>query len=240
MPRKPLAALAASVSALVVAGIGLAHGGPGSVQAASATFDAATVTDLHSGTCTGADGTYTRTKATYTGTSTSSDARLNGTLTVRAKTFYNATTNLGVVQGHFRVENADGHADGKFVAVDTNGSLDGFVGGAAKHDMGKLLGGFSSTRPPASAVVSSAPAARRTARSSPPATVAETTTSRARATARSTRNTPNTASTTGTARGKGSSSCRVARGRPSGCPRSFRPSKARREDAPARAAGDRP
>jgi len=150
MPRKPLAALAASVSALALAGFALAHGGgPGSVQAASATFDAATVTDLKSGTCTGADGDYTRTKATYTGTSTSSDARLNGTLTVRAKTFYNATTNLGVVQGHFRVENADGHSDGKFVAVDTNGSLDGFLGGAAKHDLGKLLGGFSATFDPA-------------------------------------------------------------------------------------------
>src|SRR5205823_680333 len=87
------------------------------------------VTDLHSGTCTGADGTYTRTKATYTGNATSSDARLNGTLTVRAKTFYNADTNLGVVEGHFRVENADGHTNGKFVAVDTNGTLDGWLGG---------------------------------------------------------------------------------------------------------------
>jgi len=149
MPRKPLAALAASVSALVVAGFALAHGGgPGSVQAASATFDAATVTDLHSGTCTGADGTYTRTKATYTGTATSSDARLNGTLTVRAKTFYNADTNLGVVEGHFRVENADGHTNGKFVAVDTNGTLDGWLGGRAHGPHAGLLGGFSATFDP--------------------------------------------------------------------------------------------
>ena len=148
MPRKPLAALAASVSALVVAGIGLAHGGPGSVQAASATFDAATVTDLHSGTCTGADGTYTRTKATYTGNATSSDARLNGTLTVRARTFYNADTNLGVVEGQFRVENADGHTNGKFVAVDTNGTLDGWLGGRAHGPHAGLLGGFTATFDP--------------------------------------------------------------------------------------------
>ena len=148
MPRKPLAALAASVSALAVAGIGLAHGGPGSVQAASATFDAATVTDLHSGTCTGADGTYTRMKATYTGNATSSDARLNGTLTVRAKTFYNTDTNLGVVEGQFRVENADGHTNGKFVAVDTNGTLDGWLGGRAHGPHAGLVGSFSATFDP--------------------------------------------------------------------------------------------
>jgi len=149
MPRKPLAALAASVSALVVAGFALAHGGgPGSVQAASATFDAATVTDLHSGTCTGADGTYTRTKATYTGNATSTDARLNGTLTVRAKTFYNADTNLGVVEGQFRVENGDGQTNGKFVAVDTNGTLDGWLGGGAHGPHAGLVGSFSATFDP--------------------------------------------------------------------------------------------
>jgi hypothetical protein len=149
MPRKPLAVLAASVSALAVAGIGLAHGGPGSVQAASATFDAATVTDLHSRTCAGADGTYTRTKATYTGNSVSSDARLNGTLTVKARTFYNSTTGLGVVQGRFRVDNADGHTAGKFMAVDTAGSLDGFVGGWSMGAHAGLVGSLTATFDPA-------------------------------------------------------------------------------------------
>lgn len=150
MPRKPLAVLAASVSALAVAGLALAHGGgPGSVQAASATFDAATVTDLHSGTCTGADGTYTRTKATYTGNSVSSDARLNGTLTVKARTLYNSTTGLGVVQGRFRVDNADGHTAGKFMAVDTAGSLDGFVGGWSMGPHAGLVGSLTATFDPA-------------------------------------------------------------------------------------------
>ncbi|HEY6835801.1 MAG TPA: hypothetical protein VI142_04945 [Gaiellaceae bacterium] len=150
MPRKPLAVLAASVSALAVAGLALAHGGgPGSVQAASATFDAATVTDLHSGTCTGADGTYTRTRATYTGNSTSSDARLNGTLTVKARTLYNSTTGLGVVQGRFRVDNADGHTAGKFMAVDTSGSLDGFVGGWSMGSHAGLVGSLTATFDPA-------------------------------------------------------------------------------------------
>jgi hypothetical protein len=150
MPRTPLAVLAASVSALAVAGFALAHGGgPGSVQAASATFDAATVTNLHSGTCTGADGTYTRTKATYTGTSLSTDARLDGTLTVKALTLYNSTTGLGVVQGRFRVDNADGHTAGKFMAVDTSGSLDGFVGGWSMGPHAGLVGSLTATFDPA-------------------------------------------------------------------------------------------
>ena len=150
MPRKPLAVLAASVSALAVAGLALAHGGgPSSVQAASATFDAATVTDLHSGTCTGADGTYTRTKATYTGNSVSSDARLNGTLTVKARTLYNSTTGLGVVQGRFRVDNADGHTAGKLMAVDSAGSLDGFVGGWSMGPHAGLVGSLTATFDPA-------------------------------------------------------------------------------------------
>jgi hypothetical protein len=149
MPRTPLAVLAASVSALAVAGFALAHGGgPGSVQAASATFDAATVTDLHSGTCTGADGTYTRTKATYTGTSLSTDARLDGTLTVKVLTLYNSTTGLGVVQGRFRVDNADGHTAGKFTAVDTSGSLDGFVGGWSMGPHAGLVGSLTATFDP--------------------------------------------------------------------------------------------
>ena len=150
MPRTPLAVLAASVSALAVAGFALAHGGgPASVQAASATFDAATVTNLHSGTCTGADGAYTRTRATYTGNSVSSDARLNGTLTVKAVTVYNSTTELGVVQGRFRVDNADGHAAGKFTAVDTAGSLDGFLGGWSMGPHAGLVGSFTATFDPA-------------------------------------------------------------------------------------------
>jgi hypothetical protein len=150
MHRTPLAVLAASVSALAVAGFALAHGGgPGSVQAASATFDAATVTNLHSGTCTGSDGTYTRTNATYTGNSVSSDARLNGTLTVKARTFYNSTTGLGVVQGKFRVDNADGHTAGKFMAVDTGGSLDGFVGGWSMGSHAGLVGSLTATFDPA-------------------------------------------------------------------------------------------
>ena len=105
MSRKPLAALAASVTVLVAAGVALAHGGgPATTQSVSAAFDATTVSKLTSRTCTGGDGSYTMTKATYTGTATSTDARFAGTVTVKAHTLYNTDTNLGTVDGRFRIE----------------------------------------------------------------------------------------------------------------------------------------
>src|SRR4051794_41891260 len=79
MHRKPLAAIAAALSVLVLAGMAFAHGGgPSSVQATSATFVAPTGADSKSDTCTGADGTDTPTRARDTGMATSTDARPAG------------------------------------------------------------------------------------------------------------------------------------------------------------------
>jgi hypothetical protein len=150
MHRKPLAALAASLAVLAVAGIAFAHGGgPGSIQATSATFDAGTVSGLKSTSCTGADGTYVRTRAWYSGTATSSDARLNGKLRMQANTVYNTSTKLGVVTGSFRVKTATGHTGGFFQAVDNDGSLAGFADGSARHGRARLLANLSATFAPA-------------------------------------------------------------------------------------------
>jgi hypothetical protein len=143
MSRKPLAALAASVTILVAAGVALAHGSPGTMQSVSASFDATTVSNLVSRTCTGGDGTYTMTKATYTGAAASDDTRLNGTLTVKARTVYNATTNLGVVDGKFRVEGTNGRSEGHFRAVDNNGTLTGWTDGHVGGPHAKLLGSLA-------------------------------------------------------------------------------------------------
>lgn len=146
MLRKPLAALAASLTVLALAGIALAHDeGSSTIQPVLATFSATTVSDLESSTCTGADGTYTQTKATYSGDSTSADLRLAGTLEIRAKSVYNTTTNLGYVEGKFRVENASGHTDGKLAAVDTTGALAGFMNGKMKEPKAKLFANFSAS-----------------------------------------------------------------------------------------------
>jgi len=150
MSRKPLAVLAASVTILVAAGVALAHdGGPGTMQSVSAGFDATTVSNLESRTCTGGDGSYTMTKATYTGAATSDDARLNGTVTVKAHTLYNTTTNLGVVDGKFRVEGTSGRSEGHFRAVDNNGTLTGWTDGHVGDPHAKLLGTLAATFDPA-------------------------------------------------------------------------------------------
>ena len=150
MPRKPLAALAASIAALALAGFAVAHDeSPATTQPVMATFDAATVSDLETSTCTGADGSYTQTKATYSGASTSADPRLSGAMTIRAKTVYNTTTNLGYVGGTFSVESASGKTRGELVAVDTAGALAGFAEGKAKDPRAMLFANFSATFDPA-------------------------------------------------------------------------------------------
>jgi hypothetical protein len=150
MPRKPLAALAASFAVLALTGIALAHGkGPSSTQAVTATFSTDAVSNLKTNTCTGADGTYTQTRATYSGTATSDDPRLNGTLTIRARSVYNTATNLGHVEGAFRVKGTDGHARGVFSAVSTGGTLAGFAGGSVAAPRGTLLANLSATFDPA-------------------------------------------------------------------------------------------
>jgi hypothetical protein len=152
MHRKSLAACAAALSVLALAGIAFAHGGSASsIQATSATFMATTVADTKSDSCTGTDGTYTRTRAKYTGTATSTDARLSGAMELRATTVYNATTMLGVVDGKYRIKTTSGHTDGRFRAVDTDGSLAGFADGnvAKAEPHAKLLANLSATFDPA-------------------------------------------------------------------------------------------
>ena len=133
MLRKPLAVLAATAFLLGAAGLALARGGaPNSLAPVSATFDAATVSHLRSSSCTGEDGTYTRTRATYTGTATGDDARWDGALTVRALSVYNTDTNLGYVVGRYRVATESAPTVGWFQAVNTNGTLTGFTDAFAR------------------------------------------------------------------------------------------------------------
>ena len=66
------------MATLAGAGMAAASYKSQTTQQASATFAAAAVTQSRLSTCTSTDGVYQDTTATYTGTSTSSDARLNG------------------------------------------------------------------------------------------------------------------------------------------------------------------
>ncbi len=113
-------------------------------QQASATFAAGTVADSHTSSCTSTDGTYADTTATYTGTSTSSDARLNGPLKIRAHSVVNTTTGLGWLTGTFRIDGSSGGAHGDVHAVVSGGNVSGAVVGETGGPEGKLLATLTS------------------------------------------------------------------------------------------------
>src|SRR5581483_5458793 len=94
-----------AVAALAGSGLAIAHGlDTKSVKAVSATFAATPTGSVRTSTCTGADGTYTRSNGTYAGTvsNATGDANLNGPITIDAKSLINTSTNVGVVTAHIR------------------------------------------------------------------------------------------------------------------------------------------
>jgi len=139
------------LAALAVAGVALAGQGNTSAQAASATFAATTVKQARLTTCTinGSD-TFASTLATYTGTATSSDARLNGTLRIRAASLVDTNTGIGRVVGVFRIRNATGvGAHGSINAVVGNGTATGAAIGRVNGPGGQLAATISSPFDPA-------------------------------------------------------------------------------------------
>jgi len=146
MSRKHLLLLAPlAIAALAATGVALAGGGPGA-QSAYATFKATTVTQAKLTTCTINDSdSFASTLATYTGTATSSDARLNGTLTIRAASLVDTNTGVGRVVGVFRIENTNGvGAHGSINAVVSNGDATGAAIGRVVGPGGQLAATLSS------------------------------------------------------------------------------------------------
>jgi hypothetical protein len=152
MSRKRLLLLAPlGLASLAVAGVALAGQGNTSAQAASATFAATTVNQARLTTCTinGSD-TFASTLATYTGTATSSDARLNGTLRIRAASLVDTNTGIGRVVGVFRIRNENGvGAHGSINAVVANGLASGTAIGRVNGPGGQLAATVSSPFNPA-------------------------------------------------------------------------------------------
>ncbi|MBV8256895.1 MAG: hypothetical protein JO073_03665 [Actinobacteria bacterium] len=140
MSRKRwIMAAALVVAAVAAAGAGAAAHRAQSSQKAAATFSAGSPTDSRTATCTASDGTYSETVATYTGTSTSTDARLNGALRIRAHSVVDTTTGLGWVTGDFRVDGSSGGVHGQLAGVISGGNVSGTVAGDANGPDGKLL-----------------------------------------------------------------------------------------------------
>ena len=150
MSRKRLALMLLVVAAaLSAAGVAAARGRGTSVQAVSATFAAPTVSNLNQVTCsvTGGD-TFQATKATYTGSSSSSDPRLDGALTIRAWSLVDTTNGVGHVFGVFRIKGPDTRAHGTLNAALANGEASGIARGFVRHQWGRIVASLGSTFDP--------------------------------------------------------------------------------------------
>jgi hypothetical protein len=151
MSRKRIALLALfAAAALAAAGIATAGRSRGpSVQAAAATFSA-TVARSHEATCSiDAGDTYKVTVATYTGTASSSDPRLDGALTIRARSLVDTTTGLGHVYGVFRIRATGGRSHGVINAALSNGNAVGLARGVVRHPSGRLVASLGASFDPA-------------------------------------------------------------------------------------------
>jgi hypothetical protein len=150
MSRKRLALVVlVVVAALAAAGVAAARGKTTSVQAASATFAATTVSNMSQVTCsvTGGD-TFQATKATYSGTSLSSDPRLAGALTIRAWSLVDTTNGVGHVFGRFRIKGPGTQAHGTLNAAVANGNSSGIARGYLRHTWGRIVASLGSTFDP--------------------------------------------------------------------------------------------
>ena len=149
MTRKRLALLGLIVAAaLSAAGVAAARK-PTSIQAASATFNAPTVSHLSQVTCsvTGGD-TFQATIATYRGASSSSDPRLDGALRIRAWSLVDTTNGVGHVFGNFYIKGPGTRAHGTLNGAIANGEASGIARGFVRHQWGRIVASMGSTFDP--------------------------------------------------------------------------------------------
>lgn len=146
MSRKRFALLGLVVAmALSAAGVAAARGKTTSVQAASATFAATTVSNMSQVTCsvTGGD-TFQATIATYTGASLSDDPRLAGALRIRAWSLVDTTNGVGHVFGEFHIKGAGTRAHGTLNAALADGKASGIARGYVRHQWGRIVASLGS------------------------------------------------------------------------------------------------
>ena len=147
MSRKRLVATALiGAAALSAAGVAAAgHLRAQATQQVQATFDAGTVARSHSTTCTGADGTYSRTEATYTGAASSTDAQLNGTIGIHAHSVVDTASGLGWIHGTFWIKGSSGGAHGVLDGAIAGGNVTGTLVGQTTHPWGRLVASLGSS-----------------------------------------------------------------------------------------------
>ena len=149
--HKPQLAAAGVLAAAALLGAGVAAASHRSqtTQQAVFTFDAGSVARSHSSSCTSTDGVYQTTSATYGGTSTSTDPRLAGSITIQARSILNTTTQLGWLSGSLHVRNASGTSTSADIdAALTSGKAVGFLRGSTHHSDGRLMASFAASFTP--------------------------------------------------------------------------------------------
>jgi hypothetical protein len=142
--------LAAALVALVATSVAVATGWrAGDVAAVSATLTATTPTNVQTSTRTCNGQTIEITTGRWSGTATSATADLSGPVDLHLKSVYNATKNLGWVEGKLRIRAADGRTQAHLTGINSGGTIDAWLRGhAGKGDgalLGSLTGSFSKT-----------------------------------------------------------------------------------------------
>ena len=109
-------------------------------------------TRMHTRTCTQDGNMFRVTNASWRGTSTSTESRLAGVLTLTTHTVLNETTGDGWATGTWRTRDATASprtrakSDARLSAVIDNGNhLDGMATGNVRRPPARLLGNFSAT-----------------------------------------------------------------------------------------------
>jgi hypothetical protein len=141
---KRLLLLTFALTALVATGAAVAHLKSADVVTASATFTATTASHLQTRTVTCAGQKIEISTGRYAGTAASTTTPdLAGAAELKVHSVYNTVKKLGWVEGQLKIAAADGRTSARFVAVNSDGALDGWVNGHAGHGDGSLLGSLS-------------------------------------------------------------------------------------------------
>jgi hypothetical protein len=126
--------------ALTAAGVAVAKRAA-DAERVSATFSAAATDNVKTETC----GTTQRVAGLFTGEAESSDARLDGPITLRVTSVYDTEDNVGVVQGSVRFsrDEEEGKGNARLHAVNDNGTLHGVVIGNVRQQRAHLVATFT-------------------------------------------------------------------------------------------------
>ena len=136
--------VAAATCALLGAGIAVAHEGhTNSIAPVSATFTAATASNVHVETCTGTGGTYTTTRGRWTGAvSGDTTNNLNGNATIDAQIVVGPTGD-GTVEGRLRIDGTNHTGAGFDAVIDKGGNFAGLAEGHGSASWNKLIANVS-------------------------------------------------------------------------------------------------